>query len=124
MSKNKNYSEYYKKPEESKVDEPIQEVEEAVLEEETPVVQEEPKEVKEEMPDPVKYGMVKGAARVNMREQPSKDSKVLAILPKGAKVKILTIGTGVAWEHIEFDGRKGYMMSQFVMRLPLIAKGE
>lgn len=124
MSKNKNYTEYYKKPEEQKVDEPVQEVEEvtseeiqeaeehaAEVEEETPV---------EEKPDPVKYGMVVKAAKVNMREQPSKESKVLTILPKGAKVKILTIGTGVAWEHIEFDGRKGYMMSQFVMRLPLV----
>ncbi len=119
MSKNRNYSEFYKKNEEVKADEPVQEVEE-VTSEEIQEAEESAAEVKEETPveekpDPVKYGIVKGAARVNMREQPSKDSKVLAILPKGAKVKILTIGTGVAWEHIEFDGRKGYMMSQFVM---------
>ena len=132
MSKNRNYSEFYKKNEEVKADEPVQEVKEVTSEEnqeaEEPASEVEEETPVEEKPDPVKYGMVKGATRVNMREQPNKDSKILAILPNGAKVKILTIDTkdekdedeDVAWEHIEFDGRKGYMMSQFVMRLPLV----
>ena len=119
MSKNKNYSDFYKKPVEEEIvkDEPMQEVEEITPEEtetEEPATEVKEETPVEEKPDPVKYGMVVKATKVNMREQPSKDSKVLAILPKGAKVKILTIGTGVAWEQIEFDGRKGYMMSQFI----------
>lgn len=103
MSKNRNYSEYYKKPEESKVDEPVQEVEEAAPKE----------EVKEEKPEVIYHkAIVANANKVNFREQPNKDAKVLAILPAGANVRFVEYGS--EWTKIEFDNKTGYMMTKFL----------
>lgn len=110
MSKNKNYTEYYKKPtsEEVKADEPVQEVEEVTSEE----IQE-AEEVKEEKPEVIyRKAIVANANKVNFRVQPNKDAKILAVLPAGANVRI--IEHGLEWTEIEFDNKTGYMMTKFL----------
>ena len=124
MSKNKNYTDYYKKPEEPKEevkDEPVQEPEEDVTpeEEETPVVQEETKEVKQEAV--TEYAVVWNAKAVNFREAPNKDSKVLKVLPVGTKVIIRDkLGD---WTRIMFGNQEGYMMTKFLKPVPFVVKG-
>lgn len=118
MSKNKNYSEFYKKNEEVKADEPVQEVEEVTSEEiqdaEEPAVESE--EVKEEKPEVIyRKAIVANANKVNFRAQPNKDAKILAVLPAGANVRI--IEHGLEWTEIEFDNKTGYMMTKFLKEI-------
>ena len=117
MSKNKNYTEYYKKPtsEEPKVDEPVQEAEEVttevVTEEEITQEPEEKEEViSEPKPGYSKYAIVVNAKKVNFRKTP--DGEVLKVLPLGAKVKLIDYGKD--WCSVEFDGASGFMMTRFL----------
>ena len=115
MSKNKNYTEFYKKNEEVKADEPVQEVEEVTSEEiqEAEESSAEPEEVKEEKPEVIYHkAIVANANKVNFREQSNKDAKILAVLPAGANVRI--IKRGLEWTEIEFDNKTGYMMTKFL----------
>lgn len=120
MSKNKNYGNYYKKPQ---VEEPVNEtpVEEVQAVEETaaapiegaPVEEEKVEEVSEPK---IKYAIVTGAKKVNMRENASTEAKVLIVLSMGTKVEFLdyVYGPGKAWAKIRYNGREGYMMEQYL----------
>lgn len=114
MSKNRNYSEYYKKPEESKVDEPVQEVEETTIEVAEEEITQEPEEKEEEISEPKpgysKYAVVVNAKKVNFRKAP--DGEILKVLPLGAKVKLIDYGKD--WCSVEFDGVSGFMMTKFL----------
>lgn len=120
MSKNKNYGNYYKKPQ---VEEPVNEtpVEEVQAVEETAAapIEEAPVEEEkvEEVSEPkIKYAIVTGAKKVNMRENASTEAKVLTVLNMGTKVEFLEsiYGPGKAWAKIRYNGREGYMMAQFL----------
>ena len=115
MSKNRNYSEYYKKPtsEEPNVDEPAQETEEITTEAAEEKITQEPEE-KEEISEPKpgysKYAVVVNAKKVNFRKAP--DGDILKVLPLGAKVKLIDYGKD--WCSVEFDGASGFMMTKFL----------
>lgn len=120
MSKNKNYGNYYKKPQ---VEEPINEtpVEEVQATEETAAAPIEKASVEEEKVEEVsepkiKYAIVAGAKKVNMRENASTEAKVLIVLGMGTKVEFLEsiYGSGKAWAKIRYNDREGYMMEQYL----------
>ena len=53
------------------------------------------------------------AFRLNVRTEPSNDSKVYYVLKEGAKIKIHgDIGKVGSWIQIEFDGEKGYVRNR------------
>ena len=113
MSKNKNYGSYYKNP---LVEQPAEEVEEPVTEtqaSEPTVIETEvtPTEVVQKT-----AAIVKGAARVNMRAQASKDAHVLLVIPENTAVKILD-DSNKYWFRIEANGKVGFMMSKFLKRV-------
>lgn len=123
MSKNKCYNNFYKKPhQEEPVNEaPVEEVQtteeikaEAPVEEEK--VEEAPtKEVIErdlEQEVGKTYAIVSGAKKVNMRENPNIEAKVLTVLSMGTKVELIDeIGN---WAEIKYNDEDGFMMKQFL----------
>ena len=116
MSKNKNYTEYYKKPtsEETNVDEPVQETEEITTEAAEEEIAQEPEEKEEAISEPnpgySKYAVVVNAKKVNFRKTP--DGDILKVLPLGAKVKLIDYDKD--WCSVEFDGASGFMMTKFL----------
>ena len=50
---------------------------------------------------------------VNLREKPSKTSKVLMAVPVGTEVDILE--EGETWSNVQYKDMTGYMMSQFII---------
>lgn len=123
MSKNKGYNNFYKKPhQEEPVNEaPVEEVQtteeikaEAPVEEEK--VEEAPtKEVIErdlEQEVGKTYAIVSGAKKVNMRENPNIEAKVLTVLSMGTKVEFIDeIGN---WAEIKYNDEDGFMMKQYI----------
>ncbi len=56
---------------------------------------------------------VHGAAAVNVRQQPSADSRAIESLPRGSRVTVED--TTGDWSHVVLDdGRRGYMRSSFL----------
>ena len=114
MGKNKNYGNYFKKPQ---MEEPVKDekVEEVQTTEET--VETSAEEAPVETPqtkEPIKiYGVVSGAKRVNMRKDPSKDAKVLTILEEGTRVEILK-HPDRTWAKIMYKDLIGYMMYMYI----------
>ncbi len=121
MSKNKNYGNYFKKP---KVEEPVKDDREEIpaVEESTkaPVeeekVEEAPTEeaIKRDLEQEVDktYAIVTGAKKVNMRENPNIEAKVLTVLSMGTKVEFIDeIGN---WAEIKYNDEDGFMMKQYL----------
>lgn len=121
MSKNKNYGNYFKKP---KVEEPVKDDREEIptVEEptKTPVeeekVEEAPTEevIERDLEQEVgkTYAIVSGAKKVNMRENPNIEAKVLTVLSMGTKVEFIDeIGN---WAEIKYNDEDGFMMKQFL----------
>lgn len=123
--RNKGYNNYYKKPEtpvnEKKIEE-VQNTEETaeVVQEETPIeeekVEEAPTEeaIERDFEQEVgkTYAIVAGAKKVNMRENPNKEAKVLTVLSIGTKVELIDeIGN---WAEIKYNDEDGFMMKQFL----------
>lgn len=128
----KNYNKYYKNPLSEETKE-VSAVEaetkvESIPEPETKEVVEEPVVEAEPIPEPEKptpepttkqaisKAIVKGAARVNVRENPSKASKADSILSEGTEVEIIEY-TNEYWYKITDGKITGYMMSKFLKRI-------
>lgn len=121
MSKNKNYGNYFKKP---KVEEPVKDDREEIpaVEEPTKAPVEEEK-VEEAPTEEVigrdleqevgkTYAIVAGAKKVNMRENPNIEAKVLTVLKMGTKVEFIDeIGN---WAEIKYNDEDGFMMKQYL----------
>ena len=119
MSKHRNYSAFYNKPqaEESTHEtvEEVQAVKEATetVKEEAPV--EEPKV--EEVQEPArKFAVIGGADKVNLRQQPDTSGKIIKAFPKGTEVEVLET-VNKSWAKIAIKEQIGYMMSQYLMRV-------
>lgn len=54
------------------------------------------------------------SAKINMREAGSTGSRIIAEIPQGAEAEL--IEGGGTWNRIEWNGKKGYVMSSFVHR--------
>ena len=54
----------------------------------------------------------KAASDVRMRVAPSKESKALRTLSKGAKVEVLLRGEG--WTMVKYKDQTGYVMSRYL----------
>lgn len=123
MSKNKDYRKFYNKPKkEEPSNEPITQNEEVQAIEETAETPQEETPVEEQkVEEPtIKKAKVVGAARVNVRQHPCKEAKVLTVLSENAEVEILYSGTVgyVGWEKVKTpSGAIGYMMSQFLKEI-------
>lgn len=121
MSKNKNYGNYFKKP---KVEEPVKDDREEIPAVEEPTkapveeekVEEAPTEevIKRDLEQEVgtTYAIVTGAKKVNMRENPNIEAKVLTVLSMGTKVEFIDeIGN---WAEIKYNDEDGFMMKQYL----------
>lgn len=51
-------------------------------------------------------------ANVNLRSGASKSSSVLTVIPRGTKVPVL--GTSGSWTKVTYDGKTGYVSSQYL----------
>lgn len=49
---------------------------------------------------------------LNLRVNPSKSSRRILVIPRGAYLNVLTIGK--TWCYVEYDGQKGYAMTEFL----------
>ena len=113
MGKNKNYGNYFKKPqtEEPVKDEKIEEVQTNETEE-APVEEEKVETITPAEPIKV-YAVVSGAKRVNLRIAPNTEAKVLKILDEGAKVE-LHDSVDRIWSSVTYNGTDGYMMTMYL----------
>lgn len=112
MSKNRNYSSYYKSPQ---TEEPKNEVEEVRTVEE---VTEQPEVVhetlKEETKEAIKqYAIVSGAKRVNLRKASHKDATILTVLNEGERVEVIE-EANPTWSHVHYKDYDGFMMTMFL----------
>jgi uncharacterized protein YgiM (DUF1202 family) len=120
MSKNRNnYREFYKpqRVEESTHEtvEEVQAVKEAAEASQEEATAEESKV--EDIQEPVrKFAVIGGAEKVNLRQQPNKDAKIIKAYPKGTEVEVLET-VNKAWAKIAIKEQIGYMMSQYLMRV-------
>lgn len=122
MSKNKDYRKFYNKPKkEETVNESIvkPQTKEIHAAEETqeeryceaPAEEQEVEELK------IRKAKVVGAARVNVRQHPGKDAKVLTVLSENAEVEMLN-NSNPGWNKVKTpSGAIGYMMSQFLKEI-------
>ena len=56
--------------------------------------------------------IVTGAKKVNMRENPNMEAKVLTVLSMGTKVEFIDeIGN---WAEIKYNDKNGFMMKQYL----------
>lgn len=116
MSKNKDYRKFYNKPKkEETVNEPVQEeIKEVQTIEETAETPVEEQKVEEST---IRKAKVVGAARVNVRQHPGKDAKVLTVLSENAEVEMLN-NSNPGWNKVKTpSGAIGYMMSQFLKEI-------
>ena len=121
MSKNKDYRKFYNKPKkEETVNEPVQEeIKEVQTIEETAETPQEESPVEEQKVEEstIRKAKVVGAARVNVRQNHSKDATVLTVLSENAEVEILD-SSNPSWEKVKTpSGAIGYMMSQFLKEI-------
>lgn len=121
MSRNKNYGNYFKKP---NVEEPVKDDREEIsaVEESTkaPVEEEKVEEasaeeaVERDLEQAVDktYAIVAGAKKVNMREMPNVEAKVLTVLSMGTKVEFIRdLGN---WAKVKHNDQDGFMMKQYL----------
>ncbi|MDR2939005.1 MAG: SH3 domain-containing protein [Clostridiales bacterium] len=58
----------------------------------------------------------KADIKLNLRELPTTESKILEILKKGQKIE--TLGSEGGWTKIQADGKTGYVKSEFIHAVP------
>lgn len=66
----------------------------------------------EEKVDEYKEAVVTADGGVNFRTRASKDAPKIGVIPKGAKIKAFDIGNG--WSKVDYNGRDGYAMTEFI----------
>lgn len=59
-----------------------------------------------------KTGIVTGCVKLNVRERPSTDSAILAVIPAGTMVTI--ISSEVGWYRIKEGRTTGYVMANYI----------
>lgn len=64
---------------------------------------------------PVRQG--KTSARVNVRNAPTEDGKVLATVDEGTVFEIVEI-LDIGWTHVIYDGQDAYISSSYVIIIP------
>lgn len=109
MSKSKAENPQPKKVEEPKVEVPVTE--------QTPTTTE-TKPVEEKVSAPKKpakvFGVVANCKKLNVRNQPSKNSKVDLVIDAGTKVVINEGFTNDNWFSVSVKGINGYCMKEFI----------
>ena len=113
MGKHKNYGSFYnpQKKEENKVEVSYDNKTEEIATEAEEVTE----PVEEEKEVQITLVVVDGAPRVNLREKPYKDAKVLKVVDNGSKFTLLEEHPG--WYKISDDTITGYMMSQYLKKV-------
>lgn len=119
MSKHRNYSSFYKQPQaEESTHETVEEVQAVKEAVEVSQKEEKTEESKvEDIQEPIRtFAVIGGAERVNLRQQPDKDGKIIKAFPKGTEVEVLET-VNKAWAKIAIREQVGFMMSQYLKRV-------
>ncbi len=76
---------------------------------------EEPKTVEHGKNREALYGVISKSGNLNLRERPSKDSKILAVLPAGSEVLILDDKDDIFYHVCLSTGVEGYCMKDYII---------
>ncbi|WP_431804130.1 SH3 domain-containing protein [Halobacillus andaensis] len=80
---------------------------------------EEPEGTYIEYPDNVKGEVVvQAGSNLNLREGPSTNDSILTSIPSGSKIDV--IGTNGSWYEVQFNGKTGWVSSEFIKLLNLL----
>ena len=109
MSRNRNYQNFYSKPEVPANETPVEEVQTAEIPE-APVEEAKTEDIQEKIKE---YAVVIGDKKVNMRTEPKKDAAVVTVLAPGTRVETHEF-ISPAWTKVSYEDKSGFMMSQFL----------